>query len=400
VWMSAKMIFGIILALVFFIASSDSKITWQFNSEKGDLCFADVELVIPPGHSAVINVLNIILRGDDYLQFYVENSPSAEYTKLSKKKFLVKGGENATTLTGFTSFTSEPIKQGAFKIIFEVVEDTTDLDIELLPLNPDDDSGDSAFECGKSALGNRIVGGQEAEPFAISWQVGLSRTWSKKPFCGGTLISPIHVLTAAHCTDGETAEGLQVVVGEHNIETDEDGVVHLVDCIKDHPDYDDIITDNDFSILTLKEPVDITSADSKARAACLPTDLSNLYDNVDLTVSGWGNMRESGGHYPSVLHYVQVPGVTNEVCQADYKYGPITSNMMCAGLDEGGIDACQGDSGGPLTHEDDEGVTSVVGVVSFGIGCARKTHYGVYARVTAVLEWIKKAGVMEGTNKC
>merc|ERR1712135_170778 len=95
---------------------------------------------------------------------------------------------------------------------------------------------------------------------------------------------------------------------------------------------------------------------------------------------------------PTVLHKVTVPGVSNAVCQQLYEgqYGPnaILPDMMCAGNTvEGGVDACQGDSGGPLTY-DDQGRAVVVGVVSWGHGCALTNYPGVYSRVTEVLPWI------------
>jgi len=265
-----------------------------------------------------------------------------------------------------------------------------------------------SYECGKP-VSSRIVGGKEATPFSIPWQVGLVRKGQMDPFCGGTLISPRHVMTAAHCTEPfPQVESIQVVVGEHDISTDSDGVAHDVACKSEHPKYNKPRNSlvYDYSILTLSKPVDITSASSKARVACLPTDTSKLYNKGEkMTVSGWGAKAESGGwdRFPKKLHKITVPGVTNAVCQEDYKKPPqpmsIIPAMMCAGYDEGKIDSCQGDSGGPLTFEQN-GKTDLVGVVSFGIGCARSTHYGVYARITSVLPWIYEHGVRENANKC
>ena len=246
-------------------------------------------------------------------------------------------------------------------------------------------------------MASRIVGGSEATPYSIPWQVGLVNYGFKKPWCGGTLISPIHVLTAAHCTAGEQAYNLQVIVGEHDVESDSDGVAHDVACIMDHPNYDSDTTDYDYSVLTLSKPVDIEAETSKARVACLPTDKAKDYAGEKLTVSGWGRL-ESGGDHPTVLHHVQVPAVTNKKCMTSY-YDRITDQMLCAGQPEGGIDSCQGDSGGPLTAMEN-GRTAVVGVVSWGIGCADAGFYGVYARVTSVLDWIKSKGVENATNKC
>merc|ERR1712055_797282 len=144
-----------------------------------------------------------------------------------------------------------------------------------------------AFECGKP-ISERIVGGTEASPFSIPWQVAITPSFSMRPFCGGTLISPRHVMTAAHCTRDSGVDTFEVVVGEHNVETDADGVAHTVACKAEHPEYNpDTSLNFDFAILTLNKPVDITLADSKARAACLASDPKRLYGNGEsLTVSG------------------------------------------------------------------------------------------------------------------
>ena len=255
----------------------------------------------------------------------------------------------------------------------------------------------ASFECGEP-VSSRIVGGGEATPFSIPWQVGLVNTGFRRPWCGGTLISPIHVLTAAHCTAGEVASNLEVIVGEHDLNSNLDGVAHKVACISDHPQYNAQRTDYDYSVLTLSEPVDIVSASSNARAACLPANTNNQYAGELLTVSGWGALA-SGGNFPTVLHHVKVPGVTNDQCKDSYGSNSITDRMLCAGQVQGGIDSCQGDSGGPLTAVEN-GKTTVVGVVSWGIGCASPNFFGVYARVTTVLDWIKSHGVESATNMC
>jgi trypsin len=180
---------------------------------------------------------------------------------------------------------------------------------------------------------------------------------------------------------------LAVVVGEHDITSSEDGTEHAVCRAVTHPNYNvPSQLNNDFAILHLSTPVQIGT---RAAPACLatPSMAGDFLVEKPLTVSGWGALQEGGGG-PTVLHSVDVPGVTNTVCNGAYN-GAITDQMLCAGEPTGGIDSCQGDSGGPLTYTM-EGRTYLVGVVSWGIGCAREDRYGVYARVTEEMDWINQ----------
>jgi len=118
-----------------------------------------------------------------------------------------------------------------------------------------------------------------------------------------------------------------------------------------------------------------------------------------LVVSGWGRL-SAEGEQPTVLHHVTVPFVSQKRCTDSYG-STITDNMLCAGnVKDGGVDSCQGDSGGPLTWQDPNGKIKVMGVVSFGIGCGQKGYPGVYAKVTAQLDWINQQGVEIEQNVC
>lgn len=85
------------------------------------------------------------------------------------------------------------------------------------------------------------------------------------------------------------------------------------------------------------------------------------------------------------LRAAVVPKANQQLCNTSYsRYGGVTDRMICAGLQQGGKDACQGDSGGPLVNKD-----TLVGVVSWGYGCAVPNYPGVYSRVSSVRDWIK-----------
>ncbi|KAL4085053.1 hypothetical protein QTP88_027891 [Uroleucon formosanum] len=107
------------------------------------------------------------------------------------------------------------------------------------------------------------------------------------------------------------------------------------------------------------------------------------------TVIGWGKTGENENESYR-LQKVDVPIISNEDCKKmGYLPEMITNNMICAGYKEGQKDACQGDGGGPLLrHIDSSDTMEVVGIVSWGTGCAIENFPGVYTRVTNYLDWI------------
>merc|ERR1719458_476167 len=245
-------------------------------------------------------------------------------------------------------------------------------------------------QCGVKggAANGRIVGGQETEQHEYPWQVGLVSRNGRSPFCGGTLISSTHVLTAAHCTQTD-ASSIAVILGEHNIADSEFNRVNVAEIIN-HPEYNSGTTDNDYAILRLASPVTFTN---EVSPACLPADLSNTFAGVLATVTGWGTL-SSGGSQPTVLQEVDVTVTTNTEC--NNAYGSITNNMVCAA--DSGKDSCQGDSGGPMIAPEN-GRQALIGVVSWGAGCAWEGYPGVYARVTEKMDWIlaNTAGTFSST---
>ncbi|XP_013391987.1 tolloid-like protein 2 isoform X2 [Lingula anatina] len=258
-----------------------------------------------------------------------------------------------------------------------------------------DESDEANFlchDCGvpTNEYAKRIVGGEEVSLHSWPWMVSLFSYEGGYHVCGGSLIAPDWILTAAHCVDGDlsTPSYWRVVVGEHDTEEVEGSPLNVqVRTVKEifsHEGYDGGSLDNDIALMKLDRPVTYSPERSPV---CLPEPGDAVVAGTTCYVTGWGKLGEQEGS-PSILQEVQVPVVARADCNAANAYdGEITSNMICAGVQGGGKDSCQGDSGGPLVCNEN-GKWKQFGVVSWGRGCARAGLPGVYADVTKYLTWI------------
>ncbi|XP_029460529.1 coagulation factor VII [Rhinatrema bivittatum] len=251
------------------------------------------------------------------------------------------------------------------------------------------------YPCGKipvlekkdKALDGRIVGGDECLKGECPWQALLKN--SNKFICGGTLLSPVWVVTAAHCLVKVPANQLTVTLGEHKISVSEGteqerGVTKMI--IHEH--YVGLSTnhDNDIALLRLDQPVNYTD---HVVPLCLPDErfaVRTLNSIRYSTVSGWGRLLESGAT-PDVLMRVEVPRLRTQECVRHSKLN-VSANMFCAGYLEGSKDSCKGDSGGPHATKYKD-TWFLTGVVSWGKGCAKVGLYGVYTRVSKYLDWLE-----------
>ncbi|XP_016297256.1 coagulation factor VII [Sinocyclocheilus anshuiensis] len=255
-----------------------------------------------------------------------------------------------------------------------------------------------AFPCGKVPLlqgggaatnpqvdvRSRIVGGAECPKGHCPWQVLLK--YGQKGFCGGVIYKPTWILTAAHCLEKLNVKFLKIVAGEHDIEVDEgtEQVIQVEQMLM-HPGYVSETSDNDIALLYLRKPI-IYSA--YAVPVCLPLrDMAEreLWAVSKHTVSGWGK-RSEDGPTSRLLRRLQVPRIRTQEC-IESSNVTLTNNMFCAGYIEGKQDSCKGDSGGPLVTRYRD-TTFLLGIVSWGKGCARPGSYGIYTRVSNYLQWI------------
>ncbi|MEU4897034.1 serine protease [Streptomyces sp. NPDC044780] len=214
-----------------------------------------------------------------------------------------------------------------------------------------------------------IVGGSTTTTTAYPYVMQITDA-SQNQFCGGTLVSPTKVVTAAHCMVGETTSSVRVVGGRTYL-NGTNGTVSRVSKIWINPSYSDATNGDDVAVLTLSTSMPYTTLPYVSSSE------TGVYAaGTTARILGWGTTR-SGGSSSNQLRTATVPTVSDSSCSSSYGSDYIASDMVCAGYTQGGVDTCQGDSGGPLIING-----KLAGITSWGNGCALAGYPGVYTRLT------------------
>jgi len=225
----------------------------------------------------------------------------------------------------------------------------------------------------------RIIGGEKTDIKEHPWQVALQFRGSF--YCGGSIIGQKWILTAAHCF-AESADGgdWRAKAGVTNPLTS--GVWADIERVVVHERYVGPYEGSDIALIKLKGPANGKIIPLVPATTVVPV-------GQPLEVSGWGKT-ETASTSADLLK-ATVPYVDTSTCNEKEAYdGRIKPGMLCAGRREGGADSCNGDSGGPLVWRQPDGPV-LVGVVSWGDGCALQLKYGVYTSVAIYRDWIQRA---------
>ncbi|XP_003465454.3 glandular kallikrein, prostatic [Cavia porcellus] len=235
---------------------------------------------------------------------------------------------------------------------------------------------------------SRVIGGQECARDSHPWQAAVYHFSDIK--CGGVLVDPQWVLTAAHCIN----DHYQIWLGRHNLFDDENTGQHIhvsqsfphpdfnMSLLEPHSDSPDDDYSHDLMLLRLKEPAQITGS---VQVLALPT--QEVQPGTMCLALGWGSIEPDAGHpvFPDELQCVDLEILPSKNCK-DAHVAKVTDTMLCAGHLVGGKDTCMGDSGGPLVCD---GVLQ--GIISWGHNpCGLPDTPSIFTKVTEYHEWIKK----------
>nr|CAD7431777.1 unnamed protein product [Timema monikensis] len=212
---------------------------------------------------------------------------------------------------------------------------------------------------------------------SVTTEAELSMLNKGSHHCGAALISPVWILSAAHCVAAHDKRKLSLLGGVTSLWDSSAQVRQIVEVVK-HDMFDKL--DYDIALLKVYPPFQLNENIYPIR---LPETGVELGEGATVTVTDWGATSENGSA-TSNLRRVDLTVITPQQCEESLSpIGIHEETMLCTWFPGGGKDACQGDSGGPLVHDN-----VLVGVVSWGIGCARVGNAGVFTKVSHFRDWI------------
>lgn len=256
----------------------------------------------------------------------------------------------------------------------------------------DDDqpaAGAQSCDCGWSNKG-RVVDGKETGANEYPSMVALQTATTKQQFCGGTILTPWHIITAAHCTDGKSPSDIIATIGAHNLKKLESSSSQLkLSAIIEHEKYDRSTVNNDIALLVVEKPIKFSKL---IGPACLPKGKIDLVGQ-NVKALGWGHKEANGGG-SDVLLEVDLAVVPLATCRKLWSAAgqpdaslPLQSINICT--DHPTKDTCQGDSGGPQLWVDPQSSRqTIVSLVSYGYDCGSMLP-GVNTEIASFLDWIQ-----------
>jgi len=231
---------------------------------------------------------------------------------------------------------------------------------------------------------DKIIGGTAATSTAQApWQVSLQQSGSH--FCGGTVISTTHVMSAGHCKISGAI--LRTTVALEGIDYRNLAQQFSVSTWVQHPDFTQTgHIDYDYSVITIVGTIQMSAG--VVEAATLPAAGQEFTGTG--TISGWGKISGNINILPTQLQIVDLPLISDADCKAIWGRTSISPQSVCVGGPTSDTGACNGDSGGPLVQTDANGVTWLIGNTSWGASSCNASKYPtVYSKNAAVASWIQ-----------
>ena len=253
-------------------------------------------------------------------------------------------------------------------------------------------SGVSGAQAASPALQPQVVGGADVSVSDVPWQVLFIIDGSV--VCGGSLVSPTQIVSAAHCFVDRSLGEVEAWAGITNVSERSNASQLALESITSHPGFDATTYANDIALVKLSTPV---PARLGATTIGLPSDqdaASWPALGTTATVTGWGETDPAVLVASDALQSatVEILSAPSDATCGSYGALYLPSDQVCAGILAGGVDACEGDSGGPLTVYVN-GEPLLAGIASTGFGCADAGYPGLYVRTTSYLDWLAANGV-------